>query len=157
MKQFYSDRKAIAIKREDGETERYGMECTVRKQALKSNEMIETTRAKEQTNQVSLVVDGEKFRIDRVTAAEVEKERLKTEASKYQTNGLVKINGNFFSTILNLNFGIDFVIKLPILIMLWQFGTSLLICLSFSTFVKNDVNVFHFVKKVLSIFNLCGD
>ena len=54
MKWFFAKKEAIAIKREDGETERFGMKCTVRKQAIKSNEVIETTRASEQTNQVAL-------------------------------------------------------------------------------------------------------
>ena len=64
MKDWFSMKEAIASKHEDGETERFEMECAVASQAIKSNEVIETTREKEQTNRVALIVDGDKYRVN---------------------------------------------------------------------------------------------
>ena len=63
----------------------------------------ETTRAKEQTNRVALVVDGKKHCIDRTAAAAVQINEGRVKASMH-----VKINGYFYFIILNLNCGVNF-------------------------------------------------
>ena len=62
----------------------------------------ETTRAKEQTNQIALVVDGKKHCVDRTTAAVVQINEGRVKASMHQTDALVKINDYFYFILLNL-------------------------------------------------------
>ena len=84
------------------------MQCKVQKQAIESNEVIETTRANAQTNQIALVVDGKKYCVDRTTAAAVQINEGRVKALMHQTDALVKINGYFNFSILNLNCGVNF-------------------------------------------------
>ena len=95
-KDWFSMKEAIASKHEDGETERFGMKCAVVSQAIKSNEVIKTKYAKERTNQIALIVDGDKYRVKHETTAAVEMTGMKYRDSMHKTNALVQINGYFF-------------------------------------------------------------
>ena len=104
LKDFDAKRQAIALKREEEKTERFRQQCKVQEQEIKSNEVIETTRAKEQTNRVASIVDGKKYCVDRTAAAAVQINEGRVKALMHQT----EINGYFYFTILNLNCGVNF-------------------------------------------------
>ena len=86
IKDFYANQKAIAIKQEEEKTERFRQQCKVQKQAIKSNEVIETTRTNAQTTQITSIVDGKKYRVDRTTAAAVQINERRVKASMHQTD-----------------------------------------------------------------------
>ena len=98
LNDWFSMKEAIASKHEDGETERFEMECAVASQAIKSNEVIETTREKEQTNRVALDSDCKKYIVKRMTSAMVKTKKMKYRAKMHETSALVKINGYLFKT-----------------------------------------------------------
>ena len=91
MKQISQNKTNVELKKEDGLTTRFGMQCSNQSQAIKSNEVIQKFSQGQQTKRVELAVEGENHRIDRIADAQVEMKRLEAEASKYHTDGMVQI------------------------------------------------------------------